>query len=735
MFQSAARHFESNSTDDRFSAYVPELYLEWGGALAESNRGSDAVAVLQKGVDRLDVENRDSLTLARLHNNVGLAHLACDDNEKALSAFAMAETVLDRLEDATSPEDSAMLTEIAFERALVVLNQSQIHRLNREWDAGIDVLSRAASALEARTQSDARLADDEEFVRVLGLLYRNLGMMQLPRVGPLETVRTLSKSESLLSRLPTNSAPDQVSLAQCLSSLALAELMAHETGAEAHAKRAISIFEKLQEDKVAIAHLDGELASACLALGMEKLMRFEDEEAMGWFDKAAVHGERNYENDQSQQTRRNLLGVYHGRSLALTRLLRFDAAVDDLTKALQIAERESPVYVWLPVQLQVSRAGTDEYQDALKQLPSVLEGLEVPAAQDYMAACAYAAASRKASVDRRIIEQERSARAEEYAIQAVEFLSKAQKAGYFAKESDSPGVKPLHEDSLFALLRDRPDFQGLLKGVSLLWRLEKGKIVRFRATMNQRATIDAQKEIVTRAIYDVTWKVEMVDDEGIANVTVTIDRVRSQRLSGDKVEDEFDSKTGKRFRGLQGVTLNYMLSQYVGSTVKFRMAPTGQKTHFTWSGPIDELNVPGVQGTDLKAVLAGVLFRDVSVSSVPLPPGESWRCEIGEQTEDIFALADGKCVFDGVIANGDSRMAKITFQLRRPNDQAEGGGSMTFDEFEGEGEQLMDLDSGLLDRFVVHKMAAFRMRKDGETHSARTDNSVMIEKVEPDAEE
>jgi hypothetical protein len=74
-------------------------------------------------------------------------------------------------------------------------------------------------------------------------------------------------------------------------------------------------------------------------------------------------------------------------------------------------------------------------------------------------ACLYAVAVRAAAADMKLTPEERSKRAEEYAVKSIDLLRHAQEAGYF---KDPQRVKYLDGERDFDRLRTRDDFKGVM---------------------------------------------------------------------------------------------------------------------------------------------------------------------------------------------------------------------------------------------------------------------------------
>lgn len=142
----------------------------------------------------------------------------------------------------------------------------------------------------------------------------------------------------------------------------------------------------------------------------------------------------------------------------LVQQTEYDAADLVLVKALASAGNEPTDAARLKQAVIQVRIGN--YQTAVEKARSVLQGTLVEPNNYYNIACIYALASDAAATDQSLSETERELANLRFAESSIEYLTKAFSSADYANEAT---IASLQVDEDLASLRDREDFQALLK--------------------------------------------------------------------------------------------------------------------------------------------------------------------------------------------------------------------------------------------------------------------------------
>jgi serine/threonine-protein kinase len=158
---------------------------------------------------------------------------------------------------------------------------------------------------------------------------------------------------------------------------------------------------------------------------------------------------------RQQQAQEELRKAYSGRATALAKGKRYAEAVRDWDRAIALDKGASPWFRLYRAQARAragDHAGAEAEAAALGQQTGTADALYQLATVDSLSADA-------ALKDAKLTPSERHNRAEAYALCAMDFLMKAQKAGYFKKLAN---FKKLKDDAALDPLRPRQAFQKLL---------------------------------------------------------------------------------------------------------------------------------------------------------------------------------------------------------------------------------------------------------------------------------
>jgi len=153
------------------------------------------------------------------------------------------------------------------------------------------------------------------------------------------------------------------------------------------------------------------------------------------------------------EARKFLLNSYRGRAKAFTALERYDEAIADWDRVIELDVHGSEPPLWERVFVEVQ---SGEYASATVKAQELARGSNATGRTHYNAARALARASAAALRDETRPELERQKLADQYAGQALEFLRAARQRDYFTPDNRSREVEQ-HPD--FTPLRSREDFQ------------------------------------------------------------------------------------------------------------------------------------------------------------------------------------------------------------------------------------------------------------------------------------
>jgi len=183
-------------------------------------------------------------------------------------------------------------------------------------------------------------------------------------------------------------------------------------------------------------------------------------EALKWYDKAIKHlteimGARGRKKDAD----RTLAAAYSGRATVLSKYLgRHEEALADHDRALKQHPEEDNR--WLKLHRAYTGVRQGNHQEATKAVEEILKDDKATALNFKDGSCVYALSVVSAKKDEKLTEAERAKVADQYGARAVQFLKKAEEAGYFLNLTK--GDRRL-ADKDFDPLRERSDFKDLVR--------------------------------------------------------------------------------------------------------------------------------------------------------------------------------------------------------------------------------------------------------------------------------
>jgi hypothetical protein len=243
----------------------------------------------------------------------------------------------------------------------------------------------------------------------------------------------------------------------------------------------------------------------------------------------------------------------------------------------------------------------------------------------------------------------------------------------------------------------------VLRAETLRWKFKPGEVVRY--TMVQETSLDEKgqgleaKTSLSQTV-DLHWGVKSVSPDGVADMTQTIDRVRT-KIQGPGQTFEFDSDSGKAPEGPAAQVLGPMLKSLVGSEFSFKMNGRGE---------LSEIKVPQKLLESLRqagpAAAANNMFSEegmknlISQSNLTLPEsalesGKSWT----QQSKVPFPMI-GTMVLDKTYTYTgpdpkDPTLRLITLETKiKLEPAADANVAVNIKSQEGKGDFTFDVEAG-----------------------------------------
>jgi serine/threonine protein kinase/Tfp pilus assembly protein PilF len=213
--------------------------------------------------------------------------------------------------------------------------------------------------------------------------------------------------------------------------------------AEEHFRKAMGMQEKLATEFSSVPEYQVGLGGYYCNFGVLVRDGGHPSESLDWFDKAIRTLTPVYERDRRLVVARQFLRNSHwGRARAYDRLQKFDMAVKDFDRAIELSTKEEQMDVRMS--LAISRVNAGHGAEAIAEVAELSKSSNWNAEQWYNFACVYAVAGGK-------IADKKQA----YADRAMELLTKAVQSGF----KDAGQIK---QDTDLDSLRNRDDFKKLL---------------------------------------------------------------------------------------------------------------------------------------------------------------------------------------------------------------------------------------------------------------------------------
>jgi hypothetical protein len=238
---------------------------------------------------------------------------------------------------------------------------------------------------------------------------------------------------------------------------------------------------------------------------------------------------------------------------------------------------------------------------------------------------------------------------------------------------------------------------------TLRWKFKQGETIRYTMVQETSQEMKAQGQEVKTSLnqtVDLHWNIKSVSADGVADMTQTIDRVRT-KIQGPGEPFEFDSESGKAPEGQIAALLTPLLKSLVGAEFSFKMSGRGE---------LSEIKVPQKLLESLRkagpAATAGGMFSEegmknlISQSSLSLPEeplekGKNWtqRSKVPVPMIGTMIL-DKTYTFEGPMTN-DPALRRISLDTKVTLEPAaDANVAVKIKSQEGKGEFAFDPDKG-----------------------------------------
>lgn len=150
-----------------------------------------------------------------------------------------------------------------------------------------------------------------------------------------------------------------------------------------------------------------------------------------------------------------------------------------------------------------------------------------------------------------------------------------------------------------AIAEDRP----------LVWKFQPGDEHHYRMTQDMQMEMAlglGQRKVNTgvQQLMDMTWKVDRIDDQGLAKVVQSVDRVRMNMQAPGQAEMKYDTKSKEAPTGF-GAMLDPLFKAMTENSFTLNMSPRGE---------LSEMELPEAFSNALKnvpgAAMMGEMFTD-----------------------------------------------------------------------------------------------------------------------------
>jgi hypothetical protein len=232
---------------------------------------------------------------------------------------------------------------------------------------------------------------------------------------------------------------------------------------------------------------------------------------------------------------------------------------------------------------------------------------------------------------------------------------------------------------------------------------------------------------------DTTWKVGSVGDDGSAELTQSLDRVRT------KVESafgafEFDSKAEKEPEGQIAAQVVPMLKTLVGATFRYKISPRGELSDIRIpEGLVEKLKAAGPASGNISMFTEDGLKNMILESSLGLPAdsidlGKSWSKQSRIPSPPLGTLVMNKTYrYEGPSQKGERIGLEVVIELEK---MADGQVDIALGDQNGKGFFTFDNAQGRVSESAVSQKVQMVIKVSGQEVSQTTETSSAMKLVE-----
>jgi len=466
---------DGDPTVTDYQSMVAEMYFLLGNTRKELGNRDLALASYQQGLDlrRQLVDDHPTViayrsSLAGSYTNLAIMQHETGDRQGALTNYQRALAILNKLHD-----ENPAVTQYQIDLAGNYNNVGVLQKQTGDLDGALASYRHALA-------SSRKLRDDNptvnKYERSLAATFANLGLLQQETGDQAGALASLQDSLLIRQKLAVENPSvtgDQSALADGYNKLGNAHRkMGDVEGQRSNYLQALAIREKLAKENPAVAEYQASLADSYNVLGVIQGETGDPEGQRASYQRALVLREKLAAGNPSEIKYQSALADNYNNLGALQKQTGdLVGALDSYQRAL--AMREKLVadnmgvikYQGLVAQschnLGLLYAETGDWAAALASYQQALAvqrklATENPTVIPYQVnlVCALARCSSAAKDDAEL--------AERYVTEALELLTRTQKAGYFA---DPAHVEEIKQNPNLEALRQRADFRKFIEGL------------------------------------------------------------------------------------------------------------------------------------------------------------------------------------------------------------------------------------------------------------------------------
>ena len=274
----------------------------------------------------------------------------------------------------------------------------------------------------------------------------------------------------------------------------------------------------------------------------------------------------------------------------------------------------------------------------------------------------------------------------------------------------------------------------------LLWKFQAGDEHHFQMTQDMDMEMeigDRNVETNVHQLMDMTWKIEQVDDQGLATMLQTIDRVRMEMQAPGQQEMDYDTDSDEAPSGFASMVAP-LFKALTAEPFKVSITPRGE---------IKDMEVPESLAKAMKATpgaaAMGEMFSDegfknmLQQSSLILPepkdlkPGHEWTTKSAMKNA-AFGNLDIEATYRYLGPREVEGKTYEVFGITMEMDFGEGPGGVQIDitSHESHGEILFSREAGRLESSKIQQVIEMNIATAGQEMKQKMTQTVIFERVE-----